>query len=237
MNKQDIRYEIVKHVNTLNDLVHLCSSDKIFYVFCKSYKTHLYKQLIQKDQFKKSFFQKFEDYIERKNSAGIAALLDWYPIGKYYNNTSLNECQQEYISNLSQFIVLPHVFFKLISKLLFFPMDLYSSITHIDLALLYIYINQKQSFPKLLLHFFNIIAFHMTQLHPDVFKTFAKATIQQAVTDQTLNPRQSAFYIDLIDTMYKADKVYVQKRLLKAHQKTTTPFTEQLYTKFDLIST
>lgn len=91
----DIYMNLVKNVNTFSDLVKLCNTSSQTRVYCSKYQSEYFFNLIQKDSFLTSYYNKFRQILNSQNEQDFQRILNYYPIGKFYgkNFNNINKLQ------------------------------------------------------------------------------------------------------------------------------------------------
>ncbi len=89
-------------INTVDDLINLLYTNRIFFEFYKKYKTQAFLQLLKKESFKKSFNEMFIIIIATNDISGIKSFLKLYPIGTLSTDNELNKIQIYTYENINE---------------------------------------------------------------------------------------------------------------------------------------
>lgn len=126
-------YEILKNVSSVKDYLNVCSVNKSIKNICLVYKKSVFISLIQKKEFRKDFYNKFEQYLEDYNVDNIINILKIYPVGNFFKNefSKFNTDQIQFYKFLNNknhlhsesmsIQAIKHTYFLNMGKLLFFP--------------------------------------------------------------------------------------------------------------------
>lgn len=91
----DIYMNLVKNVDTFSDLVKLCNTSSDTRLYCSKYQSEYFFDLIRKDSFITSYYNKFRQILNSENEQDFQRILNYYPIGKFYgkNFDNINKLQ------------------------------------------------------------------------------------------------------------------------------------------------
>lgn len=92
--------EILKNVETVKDYLNVCSLNKSIKNMCETYKKSIFLNLIKKKEFRKDYYDKFDDYLSDYDTNNIINLLKIYPVGNFFENNKFNSYQIDFFESL-----------------------------------------------------------------------------------------------------------------------------------------
>jgi len=97
--------EFLKDIDHIDQLIHICQSDKNVHQYCNQNKKQVFKELISNKQFKSSFYKHIHKSIKQHDYSAMLFLLSWYPLGEVFSQeyVQLNFFQVDTITNLTKY--------------------------------------------------------------------------------------------------------------------------------------
>ena len=91
----DIYMNVVKNVDSFSDLVKLCNTSVQTRIYCSKYQSEYFFNLIKKQSFMTTYYNKFNKIINSQNNHDFRKILNYYPVGRFYgkNYDIINKLQ------------------------------------------------------------------------------------------------------------------------------------------------
>ncbi len=223
----DSMLEIVKKVDTLGDLQKICSLNSRMSELCESNKRSIFLAVVKNDNFRKSFFNRFDQIINEHgpNQRKFDELLKWYPIGKLFSgeDTFINDMQTEFYNVFVSEGATRSKFAKAIGmylRLLFMPSNYVLNRIEVEVLFDLLEIFHKSSkFPLGKQYYHKLISFHFKKyktMNKNKYRDNLNAFIKDIFITYALDPVYNQdFTKSLLKELYSFDKELVQKFVYK----------------------
>lgn len=203
----DALFEITKNVNDVKSLVIMCSLNKEMLELCRNHSKQVFLFLMKNANFRKSFYNTLETFINTHNHSALLSLMKWYPVGKMFPEqyAYMNMLQTELLKDTSQ-----QGFSKLF-VFLFYPTN-YIKFSLEDILRCHITVMDNALWKE---NFFKIIGFHFS--HANKFRKTQKLfnkIINSIISD--VNFFDSYTFENILDALFEGDATTLQLTLFKA---------------------
>lgn len=217
----DIQLSIIHNVDSIQELVNMCSTNAEINSLCKKHTSSIFKTLVTNKSFRDSFFDRFSDLLEHSDYERLLDLLNFYPVGTLLPLDNLNDAQNKlyYIfKSIHSYEDHQYTHSNLIilSKLLFFPSNHIVSTLELDKFEAIYFDNTLHYFHPLL---DDLLAFHIIMLDKMSFQQvhnieadFVKDIIN-AIRYLYVSEKLLSFYRNILNTLFKINPSHFQNTL------------------------